>query len=267
MKALKCQICLTITKPFLWESEENIESLQKRSPDIWVSYKFVLKSIKILTRISWATEYWLKAFKCQIWLMYTKPFFWETEENVETFQKRFPYIWVSYKLVLKWVKVLNSILWSMESWFKVLKWHILLRNTKPFFLEGDANVEPLQKLSPSIWVFYKFVLKSIKSLNRILWATEYWFRALKCQFNLSNTKPCFLKSEANVESLQKRFSYIWVSYKFLLKSAQILNRISRATEYWFKALKCQIWLMNTKSFFWESEANSSKTLCLYLSSL
>ena len=164
---------------------------------------------------------------------------------------------------MKWVKVLNSISWSMESWFKVLKWHILLRNTKPFFWEGDANVEPLQKLSPSIWVFYKFVLKSIKSLNRILWATEYWFRALKCQFRLSNTKPSFLESEANVESLQKRFSYIWVSYKFLLKSAQILNRISRATEYWFKALKCQIWLMNTKSFFWESEANVETLQKLY----
>ena len=111
------------------------------------------------------------------------------------------------------------------------------------------------KFSSYIWVFSKFVLKSVKSLNRILWATEYWFKSLKCQIWLTNTKPFFWESEATVETLQKPAPCIWVSYNFVLKSVKILNRIFWALEYWFKALKCQIWLTNTKPFFWESEAN------------
>ena len=111
------------------------------------------------------------------------------------------------------------------------------------------------KFSSYIWVFSKFVLKSVKSLNRILWATEYWFKSLKCQFCLTNTKPLFWESEANVETFQKLSPYIWVCYKFVLKSVKSLNRILWATEYWFKTIKCQIWLTNTKPFFSESEAN------------
>ena len=100
-KTLKCQICLRNRKPFFWESERNVETLQKPSLYNGVSYKFVLKSEKSLNQIFWATEYWLKALKCQIWLMNTKPFFWEREANVETPQKPSAYIWVSYKFVLK----------------------------------------------------------------------------------------------------------------------------------------------------------------------
>ena len=87
VKAFKCQICLTNTKLFSWESEANLETLQKVSLYIWVSYKFVLKSVKSLNRIFWATEYWFKAFKCQIWLRNAKPFYWVSEANIETLQK------------------------------------------------------------------------------------------------------------------------------------------------------------------------------------
>ena len=98
-------------------------------------------------------------------------------------------------------------------------------------------------------------MKSVKSLNRSFWATEYWLKALKFQIWLTNTKPFFRESQAYLETLQKRFSYIWVSYKFLLKSVKSLNWIFCATEYWCKALKCQIWLTNTKPFYWECEEN------------
>ena len=211
------------TKPFLRESEANVETFQKRSPSIWVYYKFVSKSVKRLNRISWATESWFKALKCKIWLTNTKSLFWEGETNAETLQKPSPYIWVSYKFVLKPVESRNWILEATEYWFKALKCQIWLTNTKPFFWESEANVETLQKPSPYIWVSYKFVLKSVKSLNRILWATEYWFKALKCKIWLTNTKPFFWESKANIKILQKRSLYIWVSYKFVLLSGEHLS--------------------------------------------
>ena len=146
----------------------------------------------------------------------------------------------------------------------------LIDEYKPFFLEREANVETLQKFSPYIWVFYKFVLKSVKSLNRMLWATEYWFKALKWEIWLTNTKAFFWESLAKIETLQNFSSYIWVFYKFVLKSVKSLNRMSWATEYWFKALKWEIWLTNTKPFFLEKRGSrwkSPKTFFLYLSFL
>ena len=246
---------MTNTKPFFWESEANIETLQKFSSYIRVFYKFVFKSVKSLNRIFLATEYWFKALKCRIWLMNTKLFFRESKANVQTLQKPSFYIWVSHKFVLKSVKYLNRILWATEYWFKALKCQIWLTNTKPFFWKSKANVKTLQKLSLYIWVSYRFVLKSVNSLYRIFLATEYWFKTLKCQIWLTNTKPFFWEIEANVETLQKLSPYLWVSYKFLLKSLKSPYRIFLITEYWFKALKCQIWLTNKKPFFWESETN------------
>ena len=152
-------------------------------------------------------------------------------------------------------KSLNRIFWAMEYWFKSLKCQIWLTSTKTFFWESDAEIETLQKPSPYIWAFCKFVLKLRKSLNWIFWATEYWLKALKYRIWLTNTKPFSWKIGANFQSLQKLSGCIWDSHKFVLKSANKLNRIFWALEYWFQALKCQIWLMNTKPFVWESKAN------------
>ena len=156
---------------------------------------------------------------------------------------------------MKSISGLNRIFWAAEYWFKALKHHIWLANIKPFFWESEANMETLRNFSPYIWIFYKFLMKSVKSLSRILCATEYWSKTLKCQVWVTNTKPFFWETETNFLTLQKLCLYISVSYKFVLKSVNSLNWILCATEYWFKALKCQIWLKNTKPFSWESEAN------------
>ena len=126
----------------------------------------------------------------------------------------------------------------------------LVTNAKLFFWESQSNIETFKKLSPFIWVFYKFVLKSVKSLNQILWATEYWFKALKCQILSTNTKPFFWETKSKIETLQKFFPFLWVSNKFVLKSVNSPNPIFWAREYCFKPLKCQFWLTNTKPFFW-----------------
>ena len=154
IKALKCKIRLMNTKPFFWETDANLETLQKRSPYIWLAHKFVWKPVKNLNWIFWATDYWFKALKCQIWLTNTKPFIWKTETNLETLQKISPYISVSCKLVLKSVNSLNPNYWATKCCLKALKWRIWLMNRKPFYWESEAKLETLPKLSSYIWVSY-----------------------------------------------------------------------------------------------------------------
>ena len=198
------------------------------------------------------------ALEWPIWLTNTKSFSWESEENFETIQKNFPYVWVSYKFVLKSVKILNRISWATESWFKVLKCQIRLTNKKPFLWESEANVETLQKPSLYNGVSYKLVLKSEKSLNRIFWATVYWFKALKCQIWLTNTKPFLWESDANVETLRKPSPYIWVSYKFVLKSGEDLGLLWLLFFWMFWMFNIQLSnIQLEKMLYW----NLSKSSC------
>ena len=127
------------------------------------------------------------------------------------------------------------------------------------------NLETLQNLSPYIRVSCKFVLKSVKSSSQILWVIKYWFRVLECQTCWTNTKLFFWETIGNLETLEKLFSYIWLSYKFVLKSSKRLTRIFFIMEYWFKAIECQSWLTNTRWLFWENEAKcESQTLQKFL---
>ena len=103
------------------------------------------------------------------------------------------------------------------------------------------------------------MLKSVRSLNQILWKIRNWFKALECQISWTNTKLFLWEREANLGTLQKLFTYIGVSYQFVLKSLKTLIWIFLAMEYCFRALECQLSLMNAKSFFWENVANR-KTL-------
>ena len=150
-------------------------------------------------------------------------------------KKFLPIFEVFYKFVLKCLNVLNWIFWTREYCFKALKCKNWLTNTNPLFWQSETNIETLQNFSVDIWVFYKFVLKSVKSLNQILWATEYWFKALKCQILSTNTKPFFWETKSKIETLQKFFPFLWVSNKFALKSVNSLNWILWTTECWFKA--------------------------------
>ena len=122
-----------------------------------------------------------------------------------------------------------------------------------------------KNVSLYIAVSYKLVLKSVKSLTRIFSVIEYWFNALECQICSTNTNLSFWESKINLGTLEKLFPYIGVSYKFVLKSVKSLNRIFWAMDYSFKALQCQIWSTNTKSFFWKNEAKRETLQKLFLS--
>ena len=49
-----------------------------------------------------------------------KTIFWESKSSYETPQNLSPYIGISSKFVLKFVKILNWIFWAIEYWFKAL---------------------------------------------------------------------------------------------------------------------------------------------------
>ena len=93
------------------------------------------------------------------------------------------------------------------------------------FWESEAKLQTLQNFSPYIGVSFKFVLNSVKRLNRIFfWAVEYWSKTLECQIWSTNTKAFFWESETNLGTLQKISPYIGVTYKFVLKCAKNRNR-------------------------------------------
>ena len=124
---------MTNTKLIFWGSEANIETLQKSALYIWLSYKLVLKPDKSPNRIFWATEYWFKTLKCEIWLTNTKPFFWESKGNVET-PRTSLYNRVPYKFVFEVWEKPKSNLMSYRILVQGFKMRNLLDECKTIFL-------------------------------------------------------------------------------------------------------------------------------------
>ena len=106
---------------------------------------------------------------------------------------RMPNLMNDYKIIFlgKRKKRLNSsrafsLYWSfLWMWFEVClkpksKYlrKIWSMNTKSYSWENEAKLQTVQKLCPHIGILYKFVLKSLESLNRILRVMEHWFKAL-----------------------------------------------------------------------------------------
>ena len=76
----------------------------------------------------------------------------------------------------------------MEYWFRASECQIWWRNTELFFWEVETNFGTFQKLSSYIGVSCKVGLESVKTLNRIFWTIEYYFRVLEYQILSTNTK-------------------------------------------------------------------------------
>ena len=110
-----------------------------------------------------------------------KTIFWESEAKLETIQKKFSYIGVVYKFVLKFAKSQNWIFWSMEYLFKALQCQVWWTSTKPFFWESKTKLETLHKLSVHIGVTYKVVLKCAINLRwlRFLFFLLLWLLNVK----------------------------------------------------------------------------------------
>ena len=110
---------------------------------------------------------------------------------------------------------------------------------KTLFLEKRGKHWNFLKRFFCIWVFYKFVLNSVKSLNRVLLAAEYWLKALKCHIWMANTRPFYWESKPNIESLQDFFHILELD----------INLFSNLSKAWMESLE----LRNFSSRLWNAK--------------
>ena len=199
-KASACKIWWTKTKLFFWETKTIFPLLEKLFLSIGVSYKFLLKSIKRLNRIFWAQEDSFKALECQIWSINTKSFFWESEAKLGTILKLSLHIGFIYIFVWKSVKSLNQIFRAIEYCYKTLQCQIWLTNTNLFSRGNKSKLETHKNQSPYIGVSFKFLSKSVKTLNRIFSLIESWFQLQNVKFarRIQNQFPVKTRQSWNI---------------------------------------------------------------------
>lgn len=156
-------------------------------------------------------EYWYKAWKHPICATSTKPYFWKSETSLETLQKLSSQIGVNYKLDVKCVKSLNRDLWGIEHWYKVQKRQILSESAKSCFWKMEESLKTFQNLSFYLLVTYKFILKSIKSLNSIFWWLNIGIklRNKKIPKLVDKHKTISLGIRGKCWNFAKRFSSNW----------------------------------------------------------
>ena len=112
---------------------------------------------------------------------------------------------------------------------------------KPLFWESETNLETFYKIFLHIGVSYKFVLKCCKSLNRIIWPIEFWYKAQKSALKLSSELLPILEFPINLfPNLNPN-----PKPKSSLRSDQILVQDSKMKRFFNEF----------KPFFWESKAS------------
>ena len=141
---LKCQIWSAYLKPFFWESKATLKLTQKFFLYIGVSHKFVFNSSKSVNQIFWTNEFWYTAWKHQIFSINTKLFFLENEATLS--DEPSPYIWGSYKFILKSGKSLNRIFWAYGILIQGFKMPNLFGEYKAIFLRKQGTYQNSPKL-------------------------------------------------------------------------------------------------------------------------
>ena len=127
-------------------------------------------------------------------------------------------------------------------WCKAQKCIIWQTNTKPFFQESEADLDTFQKRSPYIEVWYKFVFKSFKSLNRrIFWANGILAQGFIMPNLVAEYKTIFFEKWGKPWNSPKTFSPYW--------SFSIIGVISIDCDYcFFEFFECCI--LNCQIFNW-----------------
>ena len=233
------------------KSEVKLETPQKVSCYNSVSYKFVLKSVKSQNRICLVIQYQFKASACKIWWTKTKLSFWETKTILQILGKLFLSIGVSFEVY----QTPQSNLLGLGRFIQGVRMPNLVDQYKIICLGKRGKAWNYPKTLSYIGFSYKFVWKSVKSLNGIFWAIESCYKILECQIWQTNINFFSWGNKSKLETLKNLSPYIGVSFKCVCKSVESLNRIFSVIEYWFKALEWQICWTNTKLFLWETEKN------------
>ena len=119
-------------------------------------------------------------------------------------RKPFPLYWSFVEI---YFEVFQKRISTLPSYWILVQEFIMPNLVEEYEIRFSGKAKQTLKLSKNVLfilgVSYKFILKSVKSLDRVLWAIEYWFKALLCQIWLTNTNSIFWESEAKLQTLQK----------------------------------------------------------------
>ena len=135
-----------------------------------------MKSVKSLNRMSWATGYWLKALKWQIWVTNAKPFFWENDVNVETLQNFSPF---EFPINLIW----SLSIASMESYelpnFSSRVWNVKVGWRIQNYFSG--KVRQTLKVSENLLPILESPINLFWSVSKA-WIASYELRNIGSRF-------------------------------------------------------------------------------------
>ena len=128
------------------------------------------------------------------------------------------WIWNLFSVICETLKVVLILRkWQLIAYIESFKWSNIatklintkfVRRIKKVFLESEANLKTFKKFLVHNGVSYKFVFKSVKSLTRIFWMIEYWWKAQKQEHLVMNAKPFFWESEAIFETFSTCRSFL-----------------------------------------------------------
>ena len=114
----------------------------------------------------------------------------------------------------------------------------------------SGKARQMLKLSKNFLPMFEF-----KSLNQILWASEYWFKALKCQFWLTNTTAFLSKKEAKPWPSPKTFSLYLGFLQICFEVCQKPKSKVMSFGILAQGFKMPNLVNEYKTIFWESGAN------------
>ena len=131
-----------------------------------------------------------------------KTIFLEKQWQPWNLSKRSPYLGVSYKFALKFVKSLSRTFWLIQNFWKGKKYLIWSTNIKPFFLECEKNLDFLfHRRFHFVINFFEFCQKH-NSNPRIDWILVQY---LKMPNLLDKYKATFLGKQGWLWNFQKSF--------------------------------------------------------------
>ena len=196
-KDLECKIWSTNTKPFFWKSETKLQTLEKLSPYIGVSYKFAFKTLNTLNRILWPLEYWFRALECKFFRQIKNYVFGRARQTWYS-PKTFSYIGVS-NLLSDWIFVQG---FRMQN---------LVNEYKTIFLEKRDKASNSRETFSLYWSFLKICFQDSQHPKSNLLAYGILVQVLRMPNLVDEYKSIFLRKRDKLWHSSKSFSLYWRS--------------------------------------------------------
>ena len=140
---------------------------------------------------------------------------------------------------MTFVKNLDQIFWVIEYMCKAKKCKFWSTNTKPFFMESEANLKYSQKVSSHFGVSYKYVSKSVETYIVSSETCIVGSRLYNAKFGQQIQTHFFRKARLTLK-LTKIFLLI---LKLPINSFWSLRKVSIDCDYCFFEF-CECWTFN-----------------------